>query len=163
MEKAPIRSNMSKPLTITFTLDARILALIYICYKYKFPLSFLLSFYEMYGHQALFILKAMSCAGKIKLTDSTFIKILEESQLLHKQIIKGITTNIKRNKLINQVKSGRLITEMIPECPAIALKEFSDDFSQFITQYLQKNIKNLFCDQIELHLNTVDLYSEICK
>lgn len=152
-----------KPFTITFKLDAKILAIIYICYRHKFPLSFLLSFYEMYGEQSLFILKAMSCTGKIKLTDSTFIKIIEESKLLHKQILTGISTNIKRNKLINQVKSGRIITEMIPDCPIIPLKEFSEDYKQFISQYLQKNVKNIFSEQLELMVDTIDLYDEICK
>ena len=145
-----------KPFSVTFKLDAKILAIIYICFKYKFPLSFLLSFYEMYGEQSLFILKAMACTKKISLSDNTFAKIIEESRLLYKQILSGISTNIKRNQLISQVKNGRLITEMIPNCPEISLCEFTDDYKQFIKQYLIKNVKNLFQEEIELMMNTTD-------
>lgn len=150
-----------KPFSITFKLDAKILAIIYICYKYKFPLSFLLSFYEMYGEQSLFILKAMSCTKKISLSDNTFTKIINESRNLYKQILLGISTNIKRNKLISQVKNGKVITEVIPDCPEINTSEFSDDYKYFIEKYLVKNVKNLFSEEIELHLDTNDLYNEI--
>ena len=152
-----------KPFSVTFKLDAKILAIIYICFKYKFPLSFLLSFYEMYGEQSLFILKAMACTKKISLSDNTFAKIIEESRLLYKQILSGISTNIKRNQLISQVKNGRLITEMIPNCPEISLCEFTDDYKQFIKQYLIKNVKNLFQEEIELMINKTDLYCELTK
>ena len=152
---------MTKPFTVNFKLDPKILGIIYICYKYKFPASFLLTFYDFYGPEALYILKAMSCANKIKLTDNAFIKLIQESNLLHKQILTGISINIKRNKLINQVKSGRLINEMIPDCPVISLKDFSDDYAQFISQYLQKNVTNLFCERLELRLDSRDLYSEL--
>ena len=152
-----------KPFSVTFKLDAKILAIIYICFKYKFPLSFLLSFYEMYGEQSLFILKAMACTKKISLSDNTFAKIIEESRLLYKQILSGISTNIKRNQLISQVKNGRLITEMIPNCPEISLCEFTDDYKQFIKQYLIKNVKNLFQEEIELMMNTTDLYCALTR
>lgn len=152
-----------KPFSVTFKLDAKILAIIYICFKYKFPLSFLLSFYEMYGEQSLFILKAMACTKKISLSDNTFAKIIEESRLLYKQILSGISTNIKRNQLISQVKNGRLITEMIPNCPEISLCEFTDDYKQFIKQYLIKNVKNLFQEEIELMMDTTDLYCELTR
>ena len=152
-----------KPFSVTFKLDAKILAIIYICFKYKFPLSFLLSFYEMYGEQSLFILKAMACTKKISLSDNTCAKIIEESRLLYKQILSGISTNIKRNQLISQVKNGRLITEMIPNCPEINLCEFTDDYKQFIKQYLIKNVKNLFQEEIELMMNTTDLYCELTR
>ena len=152
---------MNKPFSITFKLDSKILALIYICFKHKYPLSFLLSFYEMYEEQSLFILKAMSCAGKLKLTDNAFAKLLEESRALYTQILKGISTNIKRNKLISQVKNGKLITEIIPDCPEIDLKDFSEDYRLFISNYLEKNVKDLFKEEIELMLDTTDLYSEI--
>lgn len=152
-----------KPFSVTFKLDAKILAIIYICFKYKFPLSFLLSFYEMYGEQSLFILKAMACTKKISLSDNTFAKIIEESRLLYKQILSGISTNIKRNQLISQIKNGRLITEMIPNCPEISLCEFTDDYKQFIKQYLIKNVKNLFQEEIELMMNTTDLYCELTR
>lgn len=150
-----------KPFTVTFKLDARILAIIYICYKYKFPLSFMLSFYEMYGEQSLFILKAMSCNKKINLNDNAFIKVIEESKLLHNQIISGISTNIKRNNLIQKVKNGKLIDEIIPDCPEIDLSLFSQDYGYFIHYYLLRNVKNIFAEEIELMLDTTDLYSEL--
>ena len=150
-----------KPFSITFKLDAKILAIIYICYKYKFPLSFLLSFYEMYGEQSLFILKAMSCTKKISLSDNTFAKIINESRALYKQILIGISVNLKRDKLISQVKNGKIITEVIPDCPEINTTGFSDDYKYFIEKYLIKNVKNLFREEIELVLDTNDLYNEI--
>lgn len=154
---------MNKPFIAKFKIDAKLLAILFICYKYKFPLSFMLSFYEMYGEQSLFILKAMSCAKKISLNDNTFIKIIEESKLLHKQIIKGISTNIKRNQLIQQVKSGRLITEMIPDCPEIQSNLFSEDYKEFIEKYLLKNIKDIFKEEVELMMSTTDLYAELTR
>ena len=154
---------MNKPFITTFKIDAKILAILYICYKYKFPLSFMLSFYEMYGEQSLFILKAMSCTKKISLNDNAFIKIIDESKLLHNQIIKGISTNIKRDQLIQQVKSGRLITEMIPDCPEIQTSLFTDDYRQFIESYLLKNVKDIFKEEIELMMSTTDLYAELTK
>ncbi len=152
-----------KPFSVSFKLDAKILAIIYICYKYKFPLSFLLSFYEMYGEQSLFILKAMSCTKKIALSDNTFAKIIEESRLLYKQIIAGISINLKRNQLITQIKNGRLLTEIIPNCPEIDTKQFTPDFSQFINKYLLKNVNNLFKEEIELMMDTNDLYCELTR
>lgn len=154
---------MNKPFIAKFKIDAKLLAILFICYKYKFPLSFMLSFYEMYGEQSLFILKAMSCVKKISLNDNTFIKILEESKLLHKQIIKGISTNIKRDQLIQQVKSGRLITEMIPDCPEIQSNLFSEDYKEFIEKYLLKNIKDIFKEEVELMMSTTDLYAELTR
>lgn len=154
---------MNKPFIAKFKIDAKLLAILFICYKYKFPLSFMLSFYEMYGEQSLFILKAMSCAKKISLNDNTFIKIIEESKLLHKQIIKGISTNIKRNQLIQQVKSGKLITEMIPDCPEIQSNLFSEDYKEFIEKYLLKNIKDIFKEEVELMMSTTDLYAELTR
>lgn len=152
-----------KPFSVSFKLDAKILAIIYICYKYKFPLSFLLSFYEMYGEQSLFILKAMSCTKKIALSDNTFAKIIEESRLLYKQIIAGISINLKRNQLIAQIKNGRLLTEIIPNCPEIDTKQFTPDYSQFINKYLLKNVNNLFKEEIELMMDTNDLYCELTR
>lgn len=162
MERTCVRRYM-KPFSVSFKLDAKILAIIYICYKYKFPLSFLLSFYEMYGEQSLFILKAMSCTKKIALSDNTFAKIIEESRLLYKQIIAGISINLKRNQLIAQIKNGRLLTEIIPNCPEIDTKQFTPDYSQFINKYLLKNVTNLFKEEIELMMDTNDLYCELTR
>lgn len=152
---------MDKPYSVTFNLDAKILSVLYICWKYKFPLSFMLTFYEMYGEQSLFIFKAMACTKKITLNDNTFIKIIEESRNLNNQILKGISTNLKINTLTNKVKNGKKIEEIIPEKPVINITEFSEDYKKFISEYLVKNIKNIFSEKIELKLNTADLYAEI--
>lgn len=153
--------KLGKPYEISFKIDAKILAIIYICWKYKFPLSYFLSFYEMFGPQTLFILKALACTKKITLNDSTFANILEESKKLHKQILKGISTNIKIKKLEIQVKNGKLIDEDIPELPEIDLSEFSDDYKEYIQTYLLKNILNIFADEVVLKIGTKELYQQI--
>ena len=156
------RDKMEKQYSVKFKLEAPILALIYICYKYKFPASMMLTFYEMFERQSLFILKALSCTKKINLNDNVFIKIIEQSKILHKQIIAGISTNIKRNKLETLVKAGRKITETIPDAPEIDLTKFDDsDYREFITNYLQKNISDLFTTTPELKLDANDLYCEL--
>lgn len=152
---------MEKQYSIKFKLDSIILALIYICYKYKFPASYMLSFYEMYGKQSLFILKAISCSKKVPLNDNTFIKIIEESKLLHKQILSGISTNIKIQNLTAQLKAGGKLKECIPEKPSLHLEEFSNDYKTFITDYLTQNMVELFTETPELKLNTSDLYCEM--
>ena len=149
---------MEKQYSIKFSLDSIILALIYICYKYKFPASYMLSFYEMYGKQSLFILKAISCSKKVPLNDNTFIKIIEESKLLHKQILSGIGTNMKIKQLTAQVKGGLKLKDPIPEKPQLDLSVFSDDYKTFITDYLVKNLVEVFTETLELKLNTSDLY-----
>ena len=152
---------MDKQFSVKFKLDPIILALIYICYKYKFPAAMMLSFYEEFGKKSLFILKAMTCAKKITLNDNQFIKIIEESKLLHKQLLSGITINMKRNKLENMVKNGMKIKEQIPDKPHVNLTVFSDDYSEFIENYLQYNLDNMFSEEPALKLNTTDLYSEL--
>ena len=84
--------NTDKPFSMAFKLDAKMLTLVYICYEYKFPLSFMLSFYELYGDNSIFALKALTCCRKIKLTDSGLMKILDESRILYKQVVKVIST-----------------------------------------------------------------------
>lgn len=153
---------MNKPFSIKFNLDARILALLYICYTYKFPASYMLSFYEMFGAQSLFILKAFSCTKRTPLPDNVFIKIIEESRLLHKQILAGISTNLKRKQLEIKVKSGKKIKEDIPEPPVIDVTKFTmEEYKDFIEEYLLKNIPDIFTDRPTLYLDSNDLYSEI--
>lgn len=152
---------MDKQFSVKFKLDPIILALIYICYRYKFPAAMMLSFYEEFGKKSLFILKAMTCAKKISLNDNQFIKIIEESKLLHKQLLTGISINMKRNKLENMVKNGMKIKEQIPDRPHVDLTVFSDEYSEFIETYLQYNLDNMFSEEPALKLNTTDLYSEL--
>ena len=153
---------MKKPFSVQFKLDARILALLYICYTYKFPASYMLSFYEMFGAQSLFILKAFSCTKRTPLPDNVFIKIIEESRLLHKQILTGISTNIKRKQLETQVKSGKKIDGEIPELPVIDTSVFTmQEYKDFVEDYLLKNIPNVFTNNPTLYLDSEDLYSEI--
>jgi len=152
---------LDKQFSVKFKLDPIILALIYICYRYKFPAAMMLSFYEEFGKKSLFILKAMTCAKKISLNDNQFIKIIEESKLLHKQLLTGISINMKRNKLENMVKNGMKIKEQIPDRPHVDLTVFSDEYSEFIETYLQYNLDNMFSEEPALKLNTTDLYSEL--
>lgn len=153
---------MYKQFSVKFKLEAPILALLYICYKYKFPAAYMLSFYEMYGKQSLFILKALSCTKKLNLNDNAFIKIIEQSKQLHKQIIAGISTKMKINRLQARVKAGAKIEEPIPEQPIIDSTTFSDpDYREFIDNYLLKNIHNIFSETIELQLDANDLYCEL--
>lgn len=153
---------MTKPFSVTFQLDARILALLYICYMYKFPTSYMLSFYEMFGAQSLFILKAFSCTKKMPLPDNVFIKIIEESRLLHKQILSGISINMERNRLQNILKHGGRIKDEIPEEPALDLSQFTmEEYKDFIEDYLLDNIENIYSMTPTLYLDSTDLYSEI--
>lgn len=152
---------MDKQFSVKFKLDPIILALIYICYRYKFPAAMMLSFYEEFGKKSLFILKAMTCAKKISLNDNQFIKIIEESKVLHKQLLTGISINIKRTRLENMVKNGMKINEQIPDRPHVDLTVFSDEYSEFIENYLQYNLDNMFSEEPSLKLNTTDLYSEL--
>ena len=152
---------MDKQFSVKFKLDPIILALIYICYRYKFPAAMMLSFYEEFGKKSLFILKAMTCAKKISLNDNQFIKIIEESKVLHKQLLTGISINIKRTRLENMVKNGMKIKEQIPDKPHVNLTVFSDEYSEFIENYLQYNLDNMFSEEPSLKLNTTDLYSEL--
>lgn len=152
---------MGKPFELSFKIDAKILAIIYICWKYKFPLSYFLSFYEMFGAQTLFILKAMSCTRRITLNDSAFANIIEESRTLHKQILAGISTRIKIKQLEGLVKSGQLIDEDIPAQPEINLNAFSDDYKDFLSGYLLKNVDNIFSETMILKLGTKELYQQL--
>lgn len=152
-----------KPFSAKFKLDYKILALIYICYKYKFPLSFLLSFYEMYGEASLFTFKAMSCAKKISLTDAAFIKILDQSKILNNQIIAGIGIKRKIQQLSSIVKNGGKIKEEIPEEPSIDLTKFNDDYREFLEKYLLENLVDVFSETLELLFSTSDAYSEITR
>lgn len=152
---------MGKPFELSFKIDAKILAIIYICWKYKFPLSYFLSFYEMFGAQTLFILKAMSCTRRITLNDSAFANIIEESRALHKQILAGISTRIKIKQLEGLIKSGQLIDEDIPAQPEINLNAFSDDYKDFLSGYLLKNVDNIFSETMILKLGTKELYQQL--
>lgn len=154
-------SVVAKPFEVQFHVDAKILAIIYICWKYKYPLSYFLSFYEMFGAQTLFILKALSCTRRITLNDNAFASLIEESKKLHLQIIAGISTNIKIKQLEAQITRGRLIDEDIPERPSIDCSEFSEEYAEFITSYLLPNVKNIFSETMTLKLGTKELYQQL--
>lgn len=152
---------MAKPFEVQFHVDAKILAIIYICWKYKYPLSYFMSFYEMFKEQTLFILKALSCTRRITLNDNAFASLIEESKKLHLQIIKGISTNLKIRQLEAQVKQGRLIDEDIPERPTIDTSEFSEEYAEFVNEYLLPNVKNIFTETLTLQLGTKELYQQL--
>lgn len=146
-----------KPFSTRFKIDAKILTLIYICYEYKFPLCFMLSFYELYGDNSIFALKALTCSRKIKLTDSGLMKILDESRLLYKQIVEGMSTIIKINKL----KAYNKDNEEIPELPKINFEVFSNEYKNFLQNYLLENINDIFAPVVKLKMSSDDLYREL--
>ena len=151
---------MRKPFEVEFKIDSNVLAILFICWKFKFPAADFLTFYQMYGVNSLFIFKALSCNKRITLNDNAFTNILEECKKLHKQILAGISLNIKIKQLEVKVKSGGLIDEDIPEHPILKLEEFSEDFQLFI-KYLVKNVNNIFSETFTLKLSTRDLYQQI--
>ena len=147
---------MNKLYSVEFTLNAKLLAIIYICYKYKFPLQFMLSFYEMYGDGSLFALKALTCSKRMTMSDAELVKILDESRRLYKQIQNGISINRKRK----QIELGYLKEEM-PELPKIELLGFSVSYSEFIEKYLLVNIEDIYAPQVKLKMSSDDIYSEL--
>ena len=147
-----------KPFEVQFSIDARILAVLYMCWKFKFPASYFLSFYESYGAQTLLIFKALACNKKIALNDNAFANIIEDSKKLHKQILKGISTKFKIKQLESMVKAGKYVDEDIPEHPEIDLGEFTEDYREFISSYLLKNVKDIFSEILTLRLGTKEIY-----
>lgn len=151
---------MSKDYITKFRLNAKLIAIIYICYQYKFPLSFMLSFYEMYGDNSLFALKAFACAKKLSLNDNVFTKIIEESRTLYRQILAGESRMIEINNIIKHNKAeGTNLS--LPEKPVLNSAGFTDPFRKFIDEYLLVNIDNIFAPQVSLKLSTYDLYEEL--
>lgn len=157
---------MDKIFVTEFELDAKKLALIYICYQYKFPLCFMLSFYEMWSDSSLFALKALTCTKKSKLTDTSLMKALDESSSLYKQILKGTNTirRIKETKdkinKINQKSSAEPLPE-IPEYPKLTLHNFSPSFKKFVTDYLLVNVEDIYSPVIKLRFSSDDVYKEM--
>lgn len=151
--------DKEKVFSTKFKLDSKMLALIYFCYQHKFPLCFMLSFYELYGDTSLFALKALSCNKRIKITDNNIIKILQESQKLYKQIITGVSTLLKIKELSSMEENKR--KEEMPEKPHIDTSVFSEDFRNFVEGYLLKNIDDIYAPKVKLNFNTEDLYEEL--
>lgn len=134
---------MTKIFATEFKLNSKILSIIYLCYKYEFPISIMLSFYEMYEDNALFVFKTLSCAKKSKINDNILINVLNESRILLKQIQQGITS-LEKN-----------------EEPKLNLADFSNEYRIFIQDYLLKNIENIYEPIIKFKFNTSDLYKEV--
>ena len=116
--------------TTYFELNSHILAMLYLCYKFKFPIAYMITFYENYKDSAFFVFKAMACKKQIALNDLTFAKIFEESRKLYKQI---------------------LVKEIKPE-------EFSERYKEFIENYLLKAIPNIYDETVALSMTTEELY-----
>ena len=123
--------NADNKIFITyFELNSHILAMLYLCYRFKFPISFMISFYENYKDNAFFVFKALSCKKQITLNDLTFAKIFEESRNLYKQI---------------------LVKDIKPET-------FSEKYQDFIKNYLLVNIEDIYTETVALRLSTNMLY-----
>lgn len=134
-----------------FKLNSKLIAIIFICYKYKYPLAYFLTLYEMYKEASLFAFKAFSCNKKIELSNKTFIQILEESRDLYHQILAGQSMIIK----MKNEKSDTIVE------PKIDVTQFSPEFRFFIENYLLKNMSNIFDEEVELTMTSDELYSEI--
>ena len=147
----------NKLFSIDFKIDAKVLTIIYICYEYKFPLAFMITFYELYGETSMFALKALTCAKKAKLTDTKLMKIVEESRLLYTQILAGISTIMK----IKQLKAYNPKDEPIPEYPTIDTSKFTAEYKEFVENYLLQNIRDIYAPVVNLRLSSHDLYREI--
>ena len=141
--------RMNKIYATEFKLSAKMLAIIDMCYIYKFPASIMLSFYELYGDNTFFALKALTCARKLDLTDTTLVKIIDESNLLYKQI----QDNIRKLELAKSKNE-----EYKPE---LNLNVFSANYRSFIEEYLLSNIENLYTPIVKLKLSSDDLYREL--
>lgn len=150
-----------KLFSIKFKLTFDILAILYICYKNKFPAVYFITFYEKYGPQSLYVFKALACGKKMALNDNAFTKVIEESRLLQQEILRGISINIKREKLACILKNGGTLKEPIPDYPQINLTLFSEDYANFIENYLICNTSDIFSDEIQLWLDTKDLYEQL--
>ena len=150
-----------KPFSTTFKVDYKIFTLLYICYKYKFPISYFLTMYELFGEMSLFTFKALACNKSISLTDNAFTKIVDQSKLLYRQIHSGITVRNKIRQLSALVKNGYKIQDEIPDKPEIDLSVFSSDYKDFVENYMLVNIADIFSEELKLCFNTQDLYEEI--
>lgn len=151
---------MDKQYSFKFELNSKLLSILYLCYKYNFPLSYMLSLYESFNDKSLFVFKALACKKKVALNDNTFVKILQQSRQLYKQILKGVSTlieidKIKRENVFRQEKLP------IPQFPSIDYSEFNDDYSKFIRNYLLVNIKDIYAQEVELMLTSRELHQGV--
>ncbi len=140
---------MNKIYATEFKLSAKMLAIINMCYIYKFPASIMLTFYELYGDNTFFALKALTCARKLDLTDTTLVKIIDESNLLYKQI----------QEQIRRIDLAKSKNESYT--PELNLNKFSNNYRSFIEDYLLENIENLYTPMVKLKLSSDDLYREL--
>lgn len=164
---------MDKIFSTEFELDDKKLLVLYMCYKFKFPASYMLSFYELYEEKSLFTLKALACTKDIKLTDQSITKMLEESRKLYKQILRGrsIRNEIKESKikLKKEIEKARLLDldlnmvslPAVPEEPTINTEDFSPEYKDFLENYLLRNVEDIFSPIVKLALSTTDLYEEL--
>ena len=147
----------NKAYKLKFALNAKLLAIIYLCYKYNFPLSYMIAFYELYGDKSLFVFKALACNKKIALNDSTFEKILNESRKLYKQILRGSYSRIERNNTIYYNKNSTK-KKPVPNIEHINPDAFCDKYKEFIESYLRHitaHLGNNLRTQYDIAMQTV--------
>ena len=157
---------MDKIFSTEFELDDKKLLVLYMCYKFKFPASYMLSFYELYEEKSLFTLKALACTKDIKLTDQSITKMLEESRKLYKQILRGrsIRNEIKESKikLKKEIEKARLLDldlsmvslPAVPEEPTINTEDFSSEYKDFLENYLLRNVEDITFRNCNIGLTT---------
>lgn len=133
-----------------------IIASIFFCYKFNYPLGIAIAFYEEFGKQALFAYRAVTSIKQVSMNSQLFTRILNESKLLYQEILKGSA------KIIELEKQG-IVDKESPEYPKINLELFSQDFSDFIKLYLLRYIDNIFAEEVELSISTEQMYEHLLK
>jgi hypothetical protein len=141
---------------LKFELCPCIIASIFFCYKFKYPIAVAISFYETFGEQALFAYRAVTSLKTVTLNSQLFSRVLNESKLLYQEVLKGVA------KIIELEKNGK-VDKSSPDYPKIDLELFSQDFKDFIKLYLLKNIDNIYAEKVELSVTTEQMYEHLLK
>ena len=121
-----------KPLEITFELNPFLLTMLYVCQTYNLSMDLILSLYEKYEKDCLFIFKIMICKKNINLSDKQLLKVLNDCKILYRQILRR----------------------------SIVVYDYDLNFQNFI-KWLTINVKDLFEEEVTLKLSYQDLYDGV--
>ena len=133
-----------------------IIASIFFCYKFNYPLAIAIAFYEEFGEQALFAYRAITSIKTVSLNSQLFTRIFNESKLLYQEILRGSA------KIIELEQQG-VVDKNSPDYPKIDLELFSQDFKEFIKLYLLKHIDNIYAEEVELSMTTEQMYEHLLE
>ena len=134
------RKNMQKPYVVRFKLDRYILVIAYICFFCKIPLDLMFALYEMFGKHALFVFKALSCKGFIRVSDSQLSEIISKCTTLESQIKEGYI----RNTIFDSGKK--------------TLSTYFDDKMLRFINYFVDNTENIYANEIRFFFDLEDFY-----